>query len=487
MGWAGGGPGPDFFIYLGTGPASWLGNPHDGTIWAEVADEASMAVAANVSLLPVPPTKPGQMHLLAKHVPVRAAPWLPPEGALDASASVGREGGSGGGGTAGGDGGGALSAAEPLGVLKVAGTAVDETSSRCSPSCHALPHTELHGRVVLWGETHLVDDAAACCEACHRHAASLKARSKDGSADTKSCNTWVFCASESRCAKRYRQCWLKHSDDLWADSTLLVGTSDAWISGTNEAAPREHPSGAGRVSPPAAEADIALTVDVSLPRVAVPPTTLRVKLRAVGAPRATALVRSIAEAHEKATRAATSGGSSRLLTDAASANSDTLAAATCAHGPARLLDAHIVPTRFGSANVTDGLGPHSRWPRGKAMIRGTLGGPPAALSARLLRPAGGSVAANGSSSAEGPSQPSAVEPHPVGVRRGSLAWGVSGGDGPIFMVAIADMPHLGVSHTVWGEIVAEDLPALDALAGEVASGRLHLPAALSLARIPRQP
>ena len=121
------------------------------------------------------------------------------------------------------------------------------------------------------------------------------------------------------------------------------------------------------------------------------------------------------------------------------------------------------------------------------MIRGTLGGPPAALSARLLRPSGGSVAANGSSSAEGPSQPSAVEPHPVGVRRGSLAWGVSGGDGPIFMVAIADMPHLGVSHTVWGEIVAEDLPALDALAGEVASGRLPLPAALSLARIPRQP
>ena len=54
VGWAGGGAGPDFFIYLGSGPATWLGNPHDGTIWAEVADEESMAAAERASLLPVP-------------------------------------------------------------------------------------------------------------------------------------------------------------------------------------------------------------------------------------------------------------------------------------------------------------------------------------------------------------------------------------------------------------------------------------------------
>lgn len=39
VGWAGGSDGPDFFIYLGDGPATWLGAPHEGTVFAEVADE----------------------------------------------------------------------------------------------------------------------------------------------------------------------------------------------------------------------------------------------------------------------------------------------------------------------------------------------------------------------------------------------------------------------------------------------------------------
>jgi len=55
VGWAGGSSGPDFFIYLGDGPATWLGAPHDGTVFAEVADEESMAVARSISLLPVLP------------------------------------------------------------------------------------------------------------------------------------------------------------------------------------------------------------------------------------------------------------------------------------------------------------------------------------------------------------------------------------------------------------------------------------------------
>ena len=40
VGWAGGGKGPDYFIYMGSGPAGWLGVPHEGTIFAEVADLA---------------------------------------------------------------------------------------------------------------------------------------------------------------------------------------------------------------------------------------------------------------------------------------------------------------------------------------------------------------------------------------------------------------------------------------------------------------
>ena len=30
VGWAGGGKGPDYFIYMGSGPAGWLGIPHEG-------------------------------------------------------------------------------------------------------------------------------------------------------------------------------------------------------------------------------------------------------------------------------------------------------------------------------------------------------------------------------------------------------------------------------------------------------------------------
>ena len=54
VGWAGGSAGPDFFIYLGDAAATWLGAPHDGTVWAELADEASMQTAKRISLLPVP-------------------------------------------------------------------------------------------------------------------------------------------------------------------------------------------------------------------------------------------------------------------------------------------------------------------------------------------------------------------------------------------------------------------------------------------------
>ena len=74
IGWAGGSKGPDYFIYMGSGPAGWLGVPHEGTIFAEVADEASMAVVANVSKLPVPEPPPGQMHMLAKKRPVTVTP-----------------------------------------------------------------------------------------------------------------------------------------------------------------------------------------------------------------------------------------------------------------------------------------------------------------------------------------------------------------------------------------------------------------------------
>ncbi|KAJ1626595.1 hypothetical protein T492DRAFT_878225 [Pavlovales sp. CCMP2436] len=104
VGWAGGSGGPDWFIYVGTGPATWLGNPHEGSVWAEVADEASLLVTAAhcllptvaeaVSALPVPPTTPGQMHTLSSPLPLAVRPWAPSDAEVAAAAAGGMKGAS---------------------------------------------------------------------------------------------------------------------------------------------------------------------------------------------------------------------------------------------------------------------------------------------------------------------------------------------------------------------------------------------------------
>lgn len=63
VGWAGEGPGPDFFVYLGAKPADWLGKKH--TVFAEVADEASLAVLERVVNAPSStPGGPGTMRFI---------------------------------------------------------------------------------------------------------------------------------------------------------------------------------------------------------------------------------------------------------------------------------------------------------------------------------------------------------------------------------------------------------------------------------------
>lgn len=444
VGWAGGGAGPDFFIYLGTGPASWLGNPHDGTIFAEVADEASMAVAANVSVLPVPFTPPGQMHMAKHPVKVRVEPWTPPASALDVTARAGAVTDA------------LVPSSRPeaslgtsLGVLKVAGTSLDTQAVHCAAGCHSLARTELHGSVVVWGERHLQPTAAACCDACTAHAA----RAKSGE---KPCNVWVHCGNAERCGKRTNQCWLKHAQDLWADTSLLVGTSDAWTAGTTEAAPADHPSGAGRTLPGPAGANVALVVDVD----GAARLQIRLRLRLEGAPLAAALLREFASAVVAPAPLAPVGGG---------AGAADVAGGSCDEGPARLLDAVPPPAAYGSENVTDGLHAGSRWPRGTALVRGTLGG---------LLPRGHAPWHNATGAG-----PRAVEARPVAVRRGSIAWALPGGDGPAFFIALADMPHLGVSHTVWAEVVVDDLGKLDHLAADAAAGRARFPAPLAVAHV----
>eukprot|EP00976_Prorocentrum_cordatum_P009729 194596-Prorocentrum_minimum.AAC.3 len=55
VGWAGGGPGPDFFIYTGHGPATHWNNDH--TVWGEIADERGREVVE--AILKLPTHRPG--------------------------------------------------------------------------------------------------------------------------------------------------------------------------------------------------------------------------------------------------------------------------------------------------------------------------------------------------------------------------------------------------------------------------------------------
>lgn len=422
-----------------------------------------MEVAHNISHLPMPPTAPGQMHVLRAPVKVTAVPWRPPPATLDATriiacpalvpASI--------------DAPAALAAAPrtvadaqspsiDLGILKIAGASADRVAAACPSHCHALSRTELHGDVVRWGADHLLEDAGACCEACRTHAAA-------SSNHRKPCNVWVYCAVNATCGARYRQCWLKHAKAVWANEDLLVGTSDAWVSGTEDAAPEEHPSGAGRRLPTASSKGLIglkfSSTNGNDRGGARQGMLIRVRLRD-RALRATALVRSIADDEQKVDRAARSAGGGDSGVERLVERSRP-----CLHAaphPA-VLGASPVPINYGTNLLPDGLGTGQRWPRGAALIRATLG---ALLSAQGNRSAF-----------------SAVEPKPVAVLRGSVAWAAPGGDGPHFFVALADMPHLGVSHTVWGEVVDTDMPLLDAFAVDAGAGRETLPRELNVVRL----
>ena len=67
VGWAGGGAGPEFFVYTGARPAEhWA---HDHTVFGEVADDASFAALERLHALPV--RDGGGMHMLLSRLPLR--------------------------------------------------------------------------------------------------------------------------------------------------------------------------------------------------------------------------------------------------------------------------------------------------------------------------------------------------------------------------------------------------------------------------------
>ena len=85
--------------------------------------------------------------------------------------------------------------------------------------CRARAHTELEGGVVKWGSSHIVADAAACCEACSAH-------------EEKGCNVWVFCGDRDKCGDKFGQCWLKHTDDPSEPNSRGSSLAVPWTSGS---------------------------------------------------------------------------------------------------------------------------------------------------------------------------------------------------------------------------------------------------------------
>ena len=70
VGWAGEGPGPDFFVYLGKEPARHFGRAH--TVFAVVADEASMEFLERVAAAPSStPGGPGTMRFIDRRPRLR--------------------------------------------------------------------------------------------------------------------------------------------------------------------------------------------------------------------------------------------------------------------------------------------------------------------------------------------------------------------------------------------------------------------------------
>ena len=106
------------------------------------------------------------------------------------------------------------------------------------------------------------------------------------------------------------------------------------------------------------------------------------------------------------------------------------AAPPCADGACAVRRVAAAPEGWGSEGKADGLGEAERWPAGAARLLGSFG---AALEAP-------------------PPGTHAVEPSPIAIGRGALAWaggvGAASSDGPFLLLALAPMPHLGVSHTV---------------------------------------
>ncbi len=271
--------------------------------------------------------------------------------------------------------------------------------SNLSASCHPLAGTELPGDVVRWGDGHSTSSAAGCCSACTREP---------------ECNSWIWCGNAVECAGRHQQCWLKKRPDPWLDVDVLSGLSTMWTSGIT-------------VPPPLAAA-AAPVADVSAWHVGLSTADglIRIRLRA-------AATVSVANVRAVLSSGLGAGGTAAPVVDAAQP----------ARSGLRFYRAEPVPERWGSTLWPDNYN-GGRW------------GPPYALLQGSFMPDGFHAKARWKAEADRDSGA-----HPV-IRRGMVAW-AGGAGGPDFFIGLAKHPEWGTGHTVWGEVIGDDMKVVDAV------------------------
>lgn len=271
-----------------------------------------------------------------------------------------------------------------------------------------MAHTELPGDVVKWGADHKQPSAAKCCDAC---------------ASTERCNSWIWCGNASACGARFEECWLKTRPQPYDDVDLIHGRSSLWSSGiVGVEPPTERPPTAMSDGSDAADGacDFALLTIEGVVRMRVRPQAAYAK----------AYVASLLDDVRNDHKAAAAPQRPAPTVDPARPVRDGL----------RFYRAEPVPPHWASPDWPDS------WQGGRW-------GPPYALLQGSLRPSGTRHAPPAADVGPGCK--------PV-IRRGMVAW-AGGRGGPDFFIALAQHPEWGNGHTVWAEVLPQDMAVVDAI------------------------
>ena len=313
-----------------------------------------------------------------------------------------------------------------------------------------MPQTELPGNVVRWGQKE--PSAAKCCEDCLKNSR---------------CTVWVYC-DFAACGEKRGECWLKEMADPYTDIDLVRGRSDLWTAGTRDPPPPQG-SNVTRAAVAASEAHLALVTEFG---------RIRLRLRPKS-PKAVAWVEGLLDQHGDCTGctfyraepvpkhwgslewpdtysggrwgppyALLQGGLSAQGAHRSMVQNPGFATADAA--TQRSLEAH--PLAQGCP-----LGP-----RGEASPLGCRSERTAAALWCLAQ----SRQISHCLWQSRPQPRASREDNPV-VRRGMVAW-AGGACGPAFFVALADHPEWGRGHTVFADVVGEDMPVVERIVAQPA-------------------